>query len=115
MKVKTTRKFLKENYHIINIGNGRMQRLLTFENANYYCTRAEGWACDGYVFGDYVLVDGYDCPGKLISYEITQKYEKKAKEIYEKYRYGNSKYWTQKRVTNTYRKMIEKFIKEVTL
>ena len=44
-----------------------------------------------------------------------EKYEKKAKEIYEKYRYGNSKYWTQKRVTNTYRKMIEKFIEEVTL
>ena len=31
MKEKTTRKFLKENYHIINIGNQPMQTLLTFE------------------------------------------------------------------------------------
>lgn len=115
MKEKTTRKFLKENYNIINIGNQPMQTLFTFEDASYYCTRVEGWACDAYVFGDYVIVTGYDCPGKLIPYKITQKYEKKAKEIYEKYRYGNSKYWTQKRVTNTYRKMIEKFIEEVAL
>ena len=78
MKEKATRKFLKENYHIINIGNQPMQTLFTFEDASYYCTRVEGWACDGYVFGDYVIVTGYDCPGKLIPYEITQKYEKKA-------------------------------------
>lgn len=52
MKEKATRKFLKENYHIINIGNQPMQTLFTFEDASYYCTRVEGWACDGYVFGD---------------------------------------------------------------
>ena len=78
MKEKTTRKFLKENYHIINIGNQPMQTLFTFEDASYYCTRVEGWACDVYVFGDYVIVTGYDCPGKLIPYEITRKYEHKA-------------------------------------
>lgn len=43
MKEKTTRKFLKENYHIINIGNQPMQTLFTFEDASYYCTRVEGW------------------------------------------------------------------------
>ena len=113
MKQKATRKFLKENYHIINIGNGRLQTLLTFESPSYYCTRVEGWACDGYVFGDYVLVSGYDCPGKLISYEVTKKYEEKAREIYEKYRYGNSKYWTLNRTRNILHKMINEFIEEV--
>lgn len=32
-KQKITKKFLKENYHIINVGNGNLQNLLQFENA----------------------------------------------------------------------------------
>ena len=54
-KQKITKKFLKENYHIINVGNGNLQNLLQFENADYYCTRTEGWACDAYIFGDYAI------------------------------------------------------------
>ena len=46
MKTKTTKKFLKENFRIINAGNGKLQNLLTFVQPDYYCTRTEGWACD---------------------------------------------------------------------
>nr|DAN90653.1 MAG TPA: hypothetical protein [Bacteriophage sp.] len=113
-KQKTTKKFLKENYHIINAGNGNLQTLLQFENADYYCTRTEGWACDAYIFGDYVILDGYDCIGKTVSYDIMKKYNDKAKAIFNKYNYSDSKYWTYNRMISTYRKMIQKFIKEVS-
>lgn len=83
MKTKTTKKFLRECYHIINIGNGELQ----------------------------TLIDGYDCIGKVVSFELRQKYESKAKEIMSKYHNG-SKYWTEKRVTNTFDMMIRDFIKE---
>ena len=38
----------------------------------------------------------------------------KAKEIFNKYNYSDSKYWTYNRMISTYRKMIQKFIKEVS-
>lgn len=113
-KQKITKKFLKENYHIINVGNGNLQNLLQFENADYYCTKTEGWACDAYIFGDYAILDGYDCIGKTVSYDIMKKYNDKAKEIFNKYNYSDSKYWTYNRMISTYRKMIQKFIKEVS-
>lgn len=111
-KEKVTRKFLKENYHIINTGNGSLQYLLRYEEPLYYCTRYEGWACNAYIFGDYAILDGYDCPGKLVSYDIRKKYNDKAREIDNK-RYSNRKYWTYNRIKSTYRKLIQKFIEEV--
>ena len=112
IKQKTTRKFLKENYRVINTGNGNIQYLLQFESADYYCTRVEGWAFDAYIFGDYAIVDGYNCPGKLVSYDICKKYNDKAKEIRNKANL-NRKYWTYNRMVSTYRKLIQKFIEEV--
>lgn len=111
MKTKTTKKFLQECYRTINIGNGELQALLTFKDAQYYCQRTEGWACDAYIIGDYALIDGYDCVGKVVSFELRQKYESKAREILSKFHNG-SKYWTEKRVINTFDTMIKDFIQE---
>lgn len=113
-KVKTTKKCLKEMYHIINAGNGNLQNLLKEHSSTYYCTRAEGWACDAYIIGNYAILDGYDCTGKLVSREIMRKYDNRARELWNKYKYGNSKYYTYTRVCNLCNKLLDEFIREVS-
>lgn len=113
-KVKTTKKRLKECYHIINAGNGNLQNLLKEYLPTYYCTRAEGWACDAYIIGDYAILDGYDCTGKLVPHDIMKKYDDKAKELWDKLWYGNSRYYTRTRVHNLCNKLLNEFIKEVS-
>lgn len=112
MKTKTTKKFLKENYRLINAGNGNLQNLLTFVQPEYYCTRAEGWACDAYIVGVYAILDGYDCIGKTKSYDVLKKYDDKAREILDKYRSG-SKYYTYNRTRTVLEKLIYKMLEEV--
>lgn len=111
-KTKITRKYLKESFTIINSGNGNLQNLLTFIQPRYYCTRAVGWACDVYVVGDYAILDGHDCIGKIKSYDLLKKYDGKAREILDKYRSG-SKYYTEKRTKTALEKLIYKMIDEV--
>lgn len=112
-KERVTKKYLKERYKIINTGNGNLQNLLQYTSPSFYCTRVEGWACDAYIFGDYAILDGYDCIGKLVSIEIMKKYDEKARKILDKYREG-SRYYTYNRIINTLEKLIMEFIKEVS-
>lgn len=112
MKTKTTKKFLKENFRVINAGNGNLQNLLTFIQPDYYCTRTEGWACDAYIIGDYAILDGYDCIGKIKSYDVLKKYDDKARGILDKYRCG-SKYYTYNRTRTVLEKLMHKMLEEV--
>lgn len=113
-KEKVTRKFLKDNYVIINAGNGDLQSLLKVESPRYYCTKVEGWALDAYIFGDYAIIDGDSIGNKLVPIEIRRKYDNKASEIWNKYFYGKSKYYTMKRCSGICRKLINDFIAEVS-
>lgn len=113
-KEKVTRKFLKDNYIIINAGNGALQSLLKTERPQYYCTKVEGWALDAYIFGDYAIIDGDPIGNKLVPIEIRRKYDNKASEIWNKYCYGKSKYYTMKRCSCICRKLINDFIAEVS-
>lgn len=112
MKNKTTKKYLKESFKIINAGNGNLQNIFTFIQPTYYCTRAEGWACDAYIFGDYAILDGYDCIGEVKPYDLLRKYDEKAKAILDQYRHG-SKYYTENRTKSTLHKLIFKMIEEI--
>lgn len=112
MKTRTTKKFLKENFTIVNAGNGNLQNLLSFIQPEYYCARAEGWACDAYIVGDYAILDGYDCIGKTKSYNVLKKYDDKAREILDKYRSG-SKYYTYNRTRTVLEKLVCKMLEEV--
>lgn len=83
LKTKTTRKNIKESYStIISVGYCNLQNLLACESERYYCTRAEGWACDIYIFGDTAISTGYDSFGNIKpSYELQMKYDEAAKKI----------------------------------
>lgn len=83
MKVKATRKAIKEVYSkIIRVGYCNIQFLLNFEEPTYYCTRSEGWACDVYVFGDTAISTGYAPFGNIdVPYSVEKEFDNKAAEI----------------------------------
>ena len=110
-KERVTKKYLKEHFVIINTGNGNIQNLLRYRNADYYCTRVEGWACDAYIFGRHAILDGYDCIGKLKPYEVMKAYDKKAEEIFNKHYYENQMSYDEF-MDATYNLIME-FIEEV--
>lgn len=92
MKTKVTRKKIKENYkNIINVSYCNLQYLLNVANITptYYCTRAEGWACDIYIINNNtVVVTGYAPFGNIKpSFNLCEKYEAKAEKLlYSKYK-----------------------------
>lgn len=86
MKIKVTRKLIKENFkNIISINYCDLQFLLKAANISpaYYCTRAEGWACDIYVINiNTVIVTGYASFGNIKpDFKTLENYENKAKKI----------------------------------
>lgn len=87
-KIKTTKKQLKNAYNnIISIGYCNAYYLLAGLEPHYYCSRIEGWACDNYHYNNNVLIStGYSpISGIYPKYEITKKYNDKAREIYNSY------------------------------
>lgn len=85
-KERKTRKWLRENYkNIIMVENEGVHYLMHGNDPWYYCTRAEGWACDLYALDEDTLICcGYAPFGnKDFCYkEITKEFENKAKEIF---------------------------------
>lgn len=111
MKTKVTRKEIKENYkNIINVNYCRLQYLLDIANITptYYCTRAEGWACDIYIISNNTIVVTGCAPFGNIkpSFDLCEKYEKKAQKLLYSNKY---KKW------NTIQKHGEKLLKEFIL
>lgn len=89
MKIKTTRKNLKEIYkYIIKVGYCDIYYLLTFNYPVYYCTRLEGWAFDAHIIDYGILVStGYAPIGNIDSlpYNIENKYNKLAQKALTKF------------------------------
>ena len=96
MKTHTTNNFLK-NYDIqLKCGYCALQSLLSYENARYYNAGIYGWNFDTYTF--YIdtnngikrvaLSTGYrNMKGILVDHDLCEKYEKKAQEIKQTYKY----------------------------
>ena len=106
-KIKTTKKEIEENFNnIYCVGYCGLAHLLRYTDADYYTSGVYGWNADIYKI-DYntVIVTGYRPFGKSIDYEITEKYNEKAREIENKAQ-GYEK--TKKQLE----KLLNKFIKE---
>lgn len=85
LKVKVSKKDIKESYsNIITIPYCDAQFLLSGKQARYYSTRAEGWACDYYEIDKNTIISTGYAPidSKLRDYELTRKYDDKARAIY---------------------------------
>ena len=108
MKIKTTKKYIKENYNqIISIGYCNLQSLLSYMQPFAYSTRVEGWACDYYNIEGVIISTGYSPIGKPVSYEIVSKYEKEGMKLR-----GNYELSWDKRKEKAM-ELLNEFIKEV--
>lgn len=89
MKYLTTKKAVRNGYaHVIGAGYCSLQNLLYFHNPVAYSTRAEGWACDYYGFGNTVISTGYAplaTVNATVSYERVRWYDDQARAIIKQY------------------------------
>ena len=111
-KEKITQKRIVADYdRIISVPYCNLQTMLTMENPRYYTCGTYGWNTDIYRIDlDTVIVTGYRPFGNYKpKYALTQKYESKAKEIYEEFRWVTD----YEDVQNRLRNLIEEFVKEV--
>jgi len=87
MKLKTTKKVIKENTfnNLISVGYCDLQYLLTFKNAFAYSSGQNGWACDYYELENngmsFIISTGYSTIGQRLSNTIVKSYENKAKDM----------------------------------
>ena len=119
MAERISKRELKSRYIVIDAGH--IENLLTREERDYWTTRAEGWGCDVYIFnspegyeGVVALCVGYDTitskgPSQKV-WELSRKYDQKARALLDKTRYNLKKY---KYVTTVLRRWIHQFIEEV--
>jgi hypothetical protein len=106
MKIKTTKRAIKENYNlIISIGYCNLQSLLKYFQPFAYSTRTEGWACDYYNVEGVIISTGYSPIGISVDYELVNKYEKEGMKL----RYSNST-WAEKKERAM--ELLNEFIKE---
>lgn len=85
MKVKVTEKQIKENYYkIISIGYCDAQYLLKDIDPRYYTCGIYGWKADIYhIENNLAIVTGYAPFGNIKDYELTKKYNDKARKIWD--------------------------------
>ena len=110
MKVKVTKKEIKENYkNVISVGYCELQYLLRGKNPNFYTSGVYDWGADIYQINyNTCIVTGYRSFGNIkIERDTIQKYEEKARKICRDY----SLNWEQE--TKKLDKLLDKFIKEV--
>lgn len=82
-KIKTTAKAIKSAYcNIITVGYCDLYYLLTYFEPAYYTAGVYGWNCDVYIIdSNTVIATGYrPVSGNMHNYEITQKYNEKARD-----------------------------------
>ena len=113
MKIKTTRKYIKESYkNTICVSYCGLQDLLNPLEATFYLTRVEGWAADVYTSGDAAIITGYEPWGKFKpDRKILEKYNTRAKKIKKLYPFKIKKWET---IQNRLYKLLDQFIEEVT-
>lgn len=82
MKLKTTKKAMKENTHpdnLISIGYCGAQYLLNSRQPFAYSAGANGWACDYYELEAGVIIStGYSPIGRQVDVRTLRKYEAQA-------------------------------------
>ena len=110
MKLKATKKSIKENYNrIIGIGSCNAQHLLKYSNAFGYSSGSNGWACDYYEVGNVCISTGYSyIHGIKYKYDLLDHYEKLAQLV----GYDNSIRYEDK--AEKVNQLLEQFINEVT-
>lgn len=83
MKIKTTKKSIKESYNtIIKLGYCDIQHLTRFIDPFAYSTRTEGWSCDYFEIENVCISTGYSPIGNIKpSYETSKKYNEQAEAI----------------------------------
>lgn len=82
-KIKTTAKAVKNSYYnIITVGYCDLQYLLAYFQPAYYTAGVNGWNCDVYIIdAKTVIATGYrPVSGNMHDYEITKKYNEKARD-----------------------------------
>ena len=88
-KAKVTKKWLNESYQCISVAYSGLDRLLTFESADYYTCGLYGWNYDGYRLVSkgrvLCLTTGYrglitNCDNNN-SHELYRAYDSKADKI----------------------------------
>lgn len=109
MKVKVTKKQMKENYkNIIKIGYCEGQYMLRCADPVYYSAGVYGWSCDYYVINKNTIIStGYNPIGNIDNKEIIDKYEKKAEKI------NRSDFDNYGSYCNTITKILSEFISEI--
>jgi len=83
MKTKVTKKEINSRFkHVLNIHAEEIPNLLYFTSADYYATRAEGWACDFYVItNEIIFSSGYAPTGMQVNRDFERKHDARAKKI----------------------------------
>ena len=109
MKIRTTQKYIKNNYkNIIEVGYSDLAHLLRYEEPLYNTSGAYGWDADIYQINyNTVIVTGYRPFGNISNYDLVRKYEEKARKIDDDY---NMEY---NKKTQKLERLLQKFIDEI--
>lgn len=83
-KIKTTRKWVNNNFYCCSVGYADLQNLLHYQSADFYTCGVYGWNMDVYTFGDYAITTGYrgmidNVPKDYHS--LIREYDDKAREL----------------------------------
>ena len=107
MKVKTTKKEIKKIYNnIIEVSYCNLQNLLINQHPSYFTSGVYGWNSDIYIINNVAICTGYRPFGNVKpDYKTIEKYNQKAKDIYNKEDY--------KTAIKKINKLLIRFIDEV--
>lgn len=91
MKVKVTKKAVKQNYsRIICIGYCDLQHLLKHLDPLWYSSGVYGWSCNYYLIDNIVISTGYNPIGNIHpSIELIRHYDDLAKNIFDTEKLNN--------------------------
>ena len=85
MKLKTTKKKIRDYFHfVIAAGYCSLSCLLNEQEVFSYCADQYGWNCDNYKYRNVCISTGYrpiSAQNTLKDYDISQKYEDLAREV----------------------------------
>ena len=83
MKLKTTKKQIKENANqIYAVGYCELDNLLAYESPFAYSCGAYGWSCDYYNLNGVIISTGYSTIGEYCPYDLQKKYNDLAKKTH---------------------------------
>ena len=100
MKLKTTKKQIKENANqLYAVGYCELDSLLKYEYPFAYSAGVYGWSCDYYQFDGVIISTGYSTIGEHCPYDLQKKYNNLAKKNHSRSEMGE---------------LLQDFLKELT-